>query len=340
MESTAVAALRDALAAIGIEARPTADRIDGRLAVRAPDGSLIEIDTRASAVPTTAWVGNLRTDPHRRVVVVADQIPAGVRDDLDDRGLGWLDRRGHLRLVGDGFFIDADVPTNLRVSSTSETRPGIRGRSGLAAASALLMRPDDATAVTDVARGAGMNASSISRAMTSLADAQLAERTRRGRYRPLTPELFWELADVWSGSRTPLPAAVSDLSDPRLSAHLHDLAEVGWAVGGEAGAVRWGAPLVLTGDYPMLFYVPDDDVVRRATVLGTETEPMSPKGARSSIQVTADPIGLVTRDRHAVSGADVPLAHPVFCALDLAATSRGREALDQWDPPEGFVRVW
>jgi hypothetical protein len=35
-----------------------------------------------------------------------------------------------------------------------------------------------------------------------------------------------------------------------------------------------------------------------------------------------------------------PLAHPLFCALDLTAASLDREALEQCTPPEAFARVW
>ena len=58
------------------------------------------------------------------------------------------------------------------------------------------------------------------------------------------------------------------------------------------------------------------------------------------MELAVDPVGLLTRERYPAKGAGTPLAHPVVCALDLAMTSRGREALDQWDPPEGFIRVW
>lgn len=355
-------AVRQALTAIGIDSPRPANGGDPDVVVRSPDGSSVAIEVKAAAVPTPDWVAKLRPTDGRHIVVVADHIPTGVREELNDRGIAWLDRRGHLRLVGGGFFIDTDVPAAERSQPSTSSRPAISGRSGLAAAAALLMRPDDPTGVGEVARATGMNASSISRAMATLADAQLADRLNRGRYRPLAPELFWALADVWPGARTAIPLSIADLTDPRLGTHVDDLDAVGWAIGGEGGAVAWGAPLVLTGDYPTLMFVPSDESIRVARAIGTPATSTSgsrsgsrtrstsgsrsglregtARGRPSAIEVSVDPIGLVTRSRYPARSATAPLAHPVFCALDLAATSRGRESLDQWDPPEGFVRVW
>src|ERR1700685_1176137 len=41
---------------------------------------------------------------------VADRVSAAARERLDDAGVGWLDRRGHLRVVAPGLIIDTDVP--------------------------------------------------------------------------------------------------------------------------------------------------------------------------------------------------------------------------------------
>ena len=43
------------------------------------------------------------------LVVVADRIPQPSRVWLGEHDVSWLDLRGHLRLVAQGFFIDADV---------------------------------------------------------------------------------------------------------------------------------------------------------------------------------------------------------------------------------------
>lgn len=337
MHASAVAALREAIAAIGLPEGPAphAGAVPDMVLAR-PDGSVMTIEVKATALPSLDWVAKLGAGSDQ-IVVVADQIPSGVREQLNDHGVAWLDRRGHLRLVRDGLFIDADIPRSERSPTSSADRAPIAGRSGLAAAAALLMRPDDPLGVSEVARFAGLNASSISRAMAQLADAQLAEQVGRGRYRPLVPELFWALADVWPRGRTTTGLAISDLGRRELRAIENHTEAAGWAIAGERGAVAWGAPLVLTGDYPPFLYVPDDQAIRTALALRPAT---SEPSNIPTITLAVDPTGLIVSHRHRPRPDDIPLAHPLFCALDLTATSRDREALEQWNPPEEFTRVW
>lgn len=340
MHASAVAALREAVTAIGLSTshRSVADTASD-VTVVCPDGSILTFEVKASALPSFDWVDKIQADSDH-VVVVADQIPHGVREWLNDHGVAWFDRRGHLRLVRDGLFVDADIPRAERSPIARSDRAPISGRSGLAAAAALLMRPDDPMGVSEVARFAGLNASSISRAMASIATAQLSEQVGRGRYRPLVPELFWALADVWPRERASTSIRLFDLDKADLR-HLgmnREMAEhLGWAMSGERGAVAWGAPLILTGDYPTFLYVPNEQVVRsmRALVGDKRDEPAH------AIALAVDPSGLIVSHRHRAPGdGRMPLAHPLFCALDLTATSRDREALDQWNPPEEFTRVW
>ncbi len=337
LQCDAVQTFMDAAAALGLEVRRD-DRPDV-VTVELPTGSRAAVEV--TAVSVLSGVPKFKVghrNPGTFHVVVADQVPAALRPILNDAGIGWLDRRGHLRLVTDSLFIDTDIAPASRFDPDRSNAPAISGRSGLCAAIGLLMQPDDPMTITAIARRAGLDVSSVSRAMSALGDAQLAERVGRGRYRPLTPELFWALADVWPRARTSIRLPAADLNDPRLGANIDDLDDPGWAMTGERGAVAWGAPLVLTGDYPTRLYVPDDESVRRARLIGG-TDATSNTG-QPWIELAVDPVGLLTHDRFPATKAGAPLAHPVACALDLAATSRGREALDQWEPPEGFVRVW
>jgi hypothetical protein len=336
MRAAAVSALREAIAAVGIaDAPPTADS-GADLVVRQPDGTSWALQVKATAVPSWEWASKL-SDEANHTIVVADKISTAVRQQLSDNGIAWFDRRGHLRLVGGGFFIDADVPPTPRPEATQSDLPAITGRSGLAAAAALLMQPDDPPTVAEISRLANLNASSISRALASLEKAQLAERLGRGRYRPLATELFWELADVWPRHRTPTGLGLSDLTRPELGVATDHLESVGWAAAGERAGVAWGAPLVLTGDYPTFFYVPDEQAIRTAAALQPAVERPNSEPA---IALAVDPTGLIVSNRHRPPNGGLPVAHPLFCALDLSATSRDREALDQWDPPEEFTRVW
>lgn len=338
LQRSAVETFMDAATSLGLSVRRGDD--SDVVVVEPPSNPPIEIQVTAASVLSGA-MPTFKTG-HRRLgtfhVVVADQVPAALRPALNDAGIGWLDRRGHLRLVANNIFIDADITPARRLDPDRPSTTPISGRSGLCAATGLLMQPDGPMTITAMAEFAGLDVSSVSRAMSALADAQLAERVGRGRYRPLTPELFWALSDVWPTPRTPVRLSPTELYDPGLGANIDDLNRPGWVMAGERGAVAWGAPLVLTGDYPTLLYVPDDESLRRAKFIGGADEPKS-GDPRPSIELAIDPAGLLTHDRHP-AGAGVPLAHPVACALELAATSRGREALDQWDPPRGFVRVW
>ncbi len=330
-EAFAHAARSLGLRVISEPAKPSG-RADFELAM--PDGRTVAVAVKAMAIASADRARELirNPEPGALVVVVADQISAPIRELLNDGGIGWFDRRGHVRLVADGVFIDADVDPQARHARTPGAGQPINGRSGLAAAAALLVRPDDPMGVSEIARGAGLNPSSITRAMTSLVDANLAARHGRGEYRPLAPELFWALADVWPRAHVTIRWASPPETDDRLAIG-RDLTGPGWAAAGVRGGLAWGAPLVATADYPIHFYVPDESIIRRVATLhegGTGDEAM----------LSADPIGLITTERYDNGALDWPLAHPLFCALDLTASARDREALEQWTPPEGFTRVW
>lgn len=322
------------MAAIGLEIKspPRGSRAD--LALARPGGDVVLIDVVSAAVPT---IGQLRrilgeVEPGAIPFVVADQIPSSLHDELESLGAGWLDRRGHLRLVAEGLFIDAEVPSQPRGERHAASRDPIRGRSGLAAAAALLLAPNAPGPVSEIARTAGLNPSSISRAMSALAGAQLAEQTGKGRYQPLIPELFWALADAWPRDRTIV--RWKDLlgeSDP-LGLWPAD-EQIGCALAGVRGALGWGAPIVATADYPLHVYAPSVGLVRQASVLNEG-------GNGTEVHFTVDPTGYVTSRRYRDIDAHWWTAHPLFCALDLTAAARDREALAKWDPPEEFVRVW
>ncbi len=323
---------------LGLDAAPR-DRsaVDRGVTLRL--GADLVVDLNISVV-SQALAGGSQLGPEPREhntleVLVADQIPAAVRESLNLAGHGWLDRRGHLRLVAPGIHIDTDVGPRPRRGDAMSTTP-IAGRSGLAAAAALLMSPDDPATVAEIARRAGLNQSSISRALARLDEAQLAQRIGRGRYRPLVPELFWALAEVWPRERRRIGVTLQELERSQSAANPDDPASPRFVLSGERAAVRLGAPLVLTGDFPALVYAPTLQSVDAVLVS------VAPGGgAGVAGDVVVDPTGLATVT--GVAGqrsGGFQLAHPLFCALDLAGDSRGREALEQWDPSAGIQRVW
>jgi hypothetical protein len=326
MERDAFDALDAALAAVGLSASvPRRGNPRADVVVETPDGRSYVVGVRATSIATAEQVDRIR---HRRgegvvPILIADQVPVAARRELNDGGISWLDRRGHLRLTAPGLFVDADVPASPRGALAPVGRAPITGRSGLAAASALLLDPEEPMGVSEIARVAELNPSSITRSLTAIADAHLAERRGRGAYRALVPELFWALADVWPRDRTIVRWAGSP-SDPGGAS---------WVAGGVRAALEWGAPIVATADLPIDLYVPDERTIRRLAV-------QHEGGEGSEVRLTADPNGLVTRDSFGSPSFAWPLAHPLFCALDLTSTARDREALEQWTPPERFTRVW
>ena len=115
--------------------------------------------------------------------------------------------------------------------------------------------------------------------------------------------------------------------------------ETGWALTDSAAAVAYGAPLAVRSAEALDFFVPDKAIARRAATLLRTSE--SPSQAGATVRVA--PVPAVVRQRVDLrgSGADWPLAHPLFVALDLAQDQgRGREILDAWTPDEPWARVW
>jgi hypothetical protein len=102
--------LADSLTALqlGIEARRTATGIT----VDLPDGTavrLVPVPTRSTSPSAVRSLVESAKVGEGLAVVVADRVSAPLGEWLRDVGAGWLDRRGHLRLVR-GALIDTDVP--------------------------------------------------------------------------------------------------------------------------------------------------------------------------------------------------------------------------------------
>ena len=300
----------------------------------------VQLDVRAAAVPSTEAVARLIREPApagRVPVLVADRVLGPVRVLLREAGWGWLDRRGHLHLEGPGVLIDRELDPVPRPGSPPVPAP-VSGRSGVSLALALLMEPDEPPGVRETARRCGFSPAAISQARTRLTDAALVDAAGR----PLVPELFWVLAETWAGGvrrvgvgRTP---ELGDDGSELLDLGFADLEAPGWAAAGAHAAIAWGAPLVEAGLDTVDFYVPTAVVLRRAQKM------LGPPGATPGARLALAPTRLVVSPRHSAGGplaSRWPLVHPVVAALDLTLDpSRGHEALEAWDPPAGFRRVW
>ena len=113
MKQEAIEALEAALAAVGLSStQPHPDSMRADLVVDTPDGRSFEVEVFATSIATAEDLDRLAHWRGEGVVpiLVAHEVPDPVRRDLDARNLGWLDRRGHLRLAAPGFVVDAEVP--------------------------------------------------------------------------------------------------------------------------------------------------------------------------------------------------------------------------------------
>ena len=262
----------------------------------------------AAAHPTPAEAEELTKSAD---LVVADRLSAAARERLDHAGVGWLDRRGHVRVVVPGLIIDTEVPPTAR---TADRRGGGLGDTGLDVAVTLLADPPHSWGVNELARHLGRSPGRVSEVLGSLREQGLVTPTAT----PIVPELFWAAADAWRPRWMPLAAAPTDTDQTRLS--------------GSRAAAALGAGIVITGDWPLELYLADKWSLRtlasappsgRARVLGATLPAQAAFGLRSP------------RRR-----SGYPLAHPVVVALDLAQDrARGHEVLESWHP-DGFTRVW
>jgi hypothetical protein len=345
-EQDALEALAAAVQSVGLEARTESGSEGDRgpdLVVTLPGGKPLFFQVKAASLVTAdSAPGQLRRWSNSAGIdevplVVADRITTDGRDRLNRAGWSWLDLRGHLKLVGPGLFVDADVPA---LSKPGSAQQGLSGRVGIELAALLLLDPTTRIGVRPAAATLARAPSSISDAFTALRAAGLVDAN----HLPAVPELFWELAERWR----PVSEDVASIPGPgrnRDNSVLHlglDEVEstIGWALTDTVAAARYGAPVSMRADHPLDFYVPDQSVLRRAVrLLGPATSPSTRAG-----RIRVAPVPLVCARR--IDGTEWaneswPLANPLFVALDLAQDpGRGREILDMWNPGKPWTRVW
>ncbi|MGH9016473.1 MAG: hypothetical protein ACRDY1_01880 [Acidimicrobiales bacterium] len=314
-----------------------------RRSVELPYGDAIGIEIKTAVRPNLAQAQRLIEKPSRQGtpdvairMLVADAIPQSVRALLKDAHWGYLDRRGHLRLEAPNVLIDADVHPSL--PGRQRMKEPLRGLAGRSYAAAVLMNRRNPPGVREVARAVGMSASAVSDSARLLREASLVERDGR----PLIPDLFWALAEVWKPHFVPLARQ----PDPQLLL-LSLLEEInfenpelsGWAVTGTAAAVSWGAPIAAISTTPLDFYVPSENAARRAMLALDAAANWEQR--RCAVAVAPTPLACLSRqERPNVLFGEWPVTRPLFVALDLAQDkARGVEILNDWTP-EGDVRVW
>jgi len=336
-----VTVLADALATAGAATRPASEDEAADL-VLVVDARCIPIQIKRWSVFSEHALGvnsdlRLPADPGVVRVVVADRISERGRAGLQEAGWGWLDLRGHLHVQAPGVFIHANVPAAWERASP---RDPVSTPAGLEVACALLSEPGLVHPVRALARRLGRAPSTVSEILGALREGGLVE--------PATglpaPELFWRVSDVWPAERTALvrpPGRGPEPVDRALQLGFDDVEGLtGWALTDTLAAAAYGAPVAARADLPGDYFVPSGAILRRArTVLG-----VAPSGARAQATVRVAPVREVCSrrvDPGRWPGGREALAAPLYVALDLSQDlGRGREILDAWDPPEGWLRVW
>jgi DNA-binding transcriptional ArsR family regulator len=269
------------------------------------------------------------------LLVVADRIAEDAKTRFHEAGVNYFDARGHVRLVLPGVLVDTELSSALNSRSTKSSLP-LDGEVAKEVALILLDKPDSIAGVRSIARAIQRAPSAVATALERLRDAGLATSANE----PIIPELFWELATVWTRApialgSAPRPGEARTTDPLQLGVELD--APLGWALTDSAAARAWGMPLVLSSEYPPDFYVPSLTALQRAiATLGSVV-----RGNERGCTVSLAPTPLVCRRRVSLPNESWKVAEHVVVALDLwRDESRGREVLERWVPPDGIARVW
>jgi hypothetical protein len=300
--------LLQALTGLGMDVEPAA----GAVSISWEGHSLtlgLELASQVSGAKAQQLIAS-----HASVgLVVADRITADARALLTASGWSWLDLRGQLHLRGPGLLVETAVPTQPR--PTVRAQPPIRGKAGVAVAYWLCAHPTRALSPTGGAGELGFAPSTISTALSALAEAGLVDSDRLA----VLPELFWELAAAWQPQWTWL-AGRPEPSDWPDSEH-----GTSWVRTGDAAAVAYGAPLVMVGEGPCELFVPRSvDLTIAARRYG-----LAPPGIGEAAVAVA-PVRQVFDGSGVLTGG-WRLAPKLAVALQLATDpARGREILNDW----------
>lgn len=306
------------------------------------------------AVSASVAAELVATETRGSTIVVANQLSAEARDVLartnDGNGTfgwSWFDRRGELQLnhpaaIGAVHFDRGALnPSAALLSTWSLTTPAsdgsIRGRAGISYAAALLLDPTKRPSIRNVATAAGMSHGAVGDAAKLLQKAGLILPAGA----PEVTDLFWALAAVWGPTRiTPVASTPTSDQAQRWGARVDDLAEPGWALGGDDAAAAWGAPVLAVGGRPWI-WVPAEAEARRA-----ERSLTSASWEDYAAVIAVPPTLSACRYRQQpptdLAPQFLPTLHPLFLALELAQDpARGREILGQWTPDDPAIhRVW
>lgn len=304
----AVDGLLQALNGLGMEGEPSAGSVSISW-----EGHALTLEVELASQVTGAKAQQLIAGRGSAAVVVADRITADARALLTASGWSWLDLRGRLHLRGPGLLVDTGVPAQTRPAVRAQ--PPIRGKAGLAVAYWLCAHPRTVLSPTGGAGELGFAPSTISTAVSALAEAGLVDTDRLA----VLPELFWELAEGW------LPEWTWLASRPEPSEWPDAGHGTSWVRTGDGVAVEYGAPLVTVGEGPLELLVPGPvDLVIAARRYGLA------RPGTGVAAVAVAPISQVFSGSGEIEGG-WRLAPKLAVALQLATDpARGREILNDW----------
>lgn len=303
------------------------------------EGVAVVIDFKAA--PTIGDVRLLaeRNSPDRYIVLVSRRISVAVRKELVGHNIGYFDARGHLRLWSSPLRID----TSTAASATAPDRRSISMRIDAASTLDIALAVLDGTVAANGVRATatliGRSAGTVSKQLAKLRALHLLIDDE-----PVIPDLFNAVLDVWHPQRWPLagmPRPEERATNARLQLGFEERDGVGWVLADTIAAAAWGAPIVIAGDAPPDFYVPDIRILRQARTLFGDSN-----YDERVCTVAVAPAPYVCRRRfdRTQNLNDLYFApSPVIAALDLAADpGRGRETLDAWSRslPSEVHRVW
>lgn len=300
----------------------------------------VQVVVALKAVPSIGDVLQLERIARRRgpyPVLAARRVSAAVRDALSARDMGYFDARGHLRLWRTPLLVDVDVPGVAPTASARRVRFETASMLDVALA---ILDGSVSGGVRATAARIGRSPGTVSKQLAKLRAARLVDEGGD----PTVPDLFEAVLEGWHPQRTPLadlPRPGSGPVNERLQLGADDVSRPGWVLADSFAAAAWGAPVVLAGDAPPDFYVPDAGVLRQARALLGDAE-----FGRHACSAAVTPAPYVCRVRHDRSDViDSPwfAPSPVVAALDLAVDpARGRETLEAWSRnlPREVRRVW
>src|SRR5207253_9395144 len=154
----------------------------------------------------TAWqlVHEAEARPNTPLLLIADETTAEARAILEDHGIGVIDGLGHVHLELPGLLLHLEGRRHKQRARPTR----LKGKAGIVA-QALLLHPDRAWQVQDLARQAGVSLGLTHRVLTRLGQEEVitAQATGPSRVRRLTNPTA--LLDLWAEESVERPTRTS-----------------------------------------------------------------------------------------------------------------------------------